>query len=132
MVSIALLSPPEISATTIIAFVRADHIVMATDAMSIVFNNVEVQRVKICKIYQSGSSFFAFAGIDQDDSIGFVSSDLAKRGMVLNLKGRSEQFAADVKAPLLESLQRVHKTSRQNYRKYLPLTVLLLRLYSLV
>src|SRR5712691_10808841 len=75
MVSIALLSPPEISATTIIAFVRADHIVMATDAMSIVFNNVEVQRVKICKIYQSGSSFFAFAGIDQDDSIGFVSSD---------------------------------------------------------
>jgi hypothetical protein len=88
--------------------------------MSILTNNVGVQRIKICKIYQSGSSFFAFAGMDQDDRIGFVSSEIAKRGMMLNLKSRAEQFTKDVRAPLLRSLALLYETSRQIYQQEIP------------
>jgi hypothetical protein len=119
--SLALLSPSQLGSTAILAFIRSDRIVIATYAMSTLIHSTGgVGKTKICKIYQSGSVFFAFAGLDQDDNIGFISSELAKKGTALSLKARAEQFARDVKSPLLQSLQGLYGKSRQMYQKAIP------------
>jgi hypothetical protein len=101
---------PRISSTTVIAFVRTDRITIAADAKSAITNaGGRFRFAQTCKIYQSGTSFFAFAGTDQDDAIGFISSDIAKKNITLSVKGRAEAFAEEAKGPLLKSIQRAHR-----------------------
>jgi len=99
-------SCPLLNSTTIIAFIGEDRILIATDAKSSISNSEgHFNHVKICKIYQSGDSYFAFQGFDQWDDINFTSSEIAKKNTMLTVEGRAEAFAREAKAPLLTALQ---------------------------
>jgi hypothetical protein len=108
-----------LNSTAIAVIVRPSRIVIAADAKSVLTNSSGSSSAQICKIYQAGASFFAFSGMDQDDNIGFVSSEIAKRIAAPSIKARAEKFAEDVRKPLLESLQRSYRVapSRDEYRK---------------
>jgi hypothetical protein len=96
-----------------------DHITIAADAKSLIFGPRGSFTVPVCKIYQSGNSFFAFTGMDQDDASGFVASVLAKKTGVTNLRGRAKRFAQDVKAPFLEVIQKLYREMpRDKYREF--------------
>jgi hypothetical protein len=101
---------PNLTSTTVIVFVRPDRIVIAADAKSRIFKkNGGYRTPQICKIYQSGSSFVTFIGMDEDDDIGFTSSDIAERNIMLTVKGHADAFVADATGPLLQSMQRAYQ-----------------------
>lgn len=110
-----------LNATSIVVIIRPDHVVIASDATSTIIHGQRIHKVSICKIYQTGTTFFAFSGWDQEDSTGFSASEIAERGSFLTLDARAVRFEKDVKQPLLRALQKYWgDTSNANYQKYVP------------
>lgn len=118
-----------LAATSIPVIIRTDRVVMATDAMSMITKSYGWKRIKICKIYRTGDTFFTFAGLDQDDDIGYVASQIAKEDSTLNIKARAERFRGKVQRPLLASFQRAYKASPEKYRFFFPNRVALAALF---
>jgi hypothetical protein len=109
------LCTPKLNSTTVIAFVRHDRIVIAADAKSSITKGDGFQFVKTCKIYQTGSSFVAFIGMDEDDNLGgFTSSDIARKNILLTVQGHAEAFAEEAKGPFLKSMQRAYQVASLN------------------
>jgi len=116
----ALMCLPRVTATSIPVIVRTNRIVIATDAMSMITKSYGYKRIKICKIYRTGNTFIAFAGMDQDDTTGYVASRIAKENSTLSIRARAEQFRDRVQKPLLESFQSAYKGSPVKFRAYFP------------
>jgi hypothetical protein len=108
-----------LNSTSVVTIIRPDRIAMAADAKSIVGYRNGPVTLYICKIHESGNTFFAFSGMDQDDITGFSASVLAKRGEMLGMgiQVRAEKFAAEVKEPMLRSLQRQYRSAPREYGK---------------
>lgn len=98
-----------LSSTTVVALVTRQRITIGADAMSKVYGGKRIKVLRICKIYEAGSSFFAFAGMDQDDDTGFVASTLVDKRAMLNVRARAERFAREIKKPYLKTIQRFNK-----------------------
>jgi hypothetical protein len=101
-------------ATTLVAVWAPDQLLIGADSAVVTEAGV---KASACKIAEEGSTFYAFSGLVEDQSVGYEIAPVAEQAIAegASLPDRIARFMTAVRGPLIKSLGELKRDSPDQY-----------------